>query len=84
VLARLILFVFYNRHISNSNDITAIYGPTVIPMLQECIGVARCIIDGELLVWDTLAGRFEDFGKLKSLGTYRATSQCHLLAFNGQ
>lgn len=29
----------------------------------------RCIIDGELLVWDSLAGRFEDFGKLKSLGT---------------
>lgn len=54
----------------NSNDITAIYGPTVIPMLQECIGVARCIIDGELLVWDTLAGRFEDFGKLKSLAHY--------------
>jgi ATP-dependent DNA ligase len=37
-------------------------------MLIECIGVARCIIDGELLVWDSLAGRFEDFGKLKSLG----------------
>ena len=46
-------------------------------MLQECIGVARCIIDGELLVWDTLAGLFEDFGKLKSLGTYTRPSTCH-------
>lgn len=25
----------------NSNDITSIYGPTLIPMLHECIGVER-------------------------------------------
>lgn len=32
----------------------------------EC--VYRCILDGELAVWDTVAERFEEFGKLKSLG----------------
>jgi len=33
------------------------------------ITISRCIIDGELLVWDSIAGRFEDFGKLKTFGT---------------
>ncbi|KAL6068764.1 DNA ligase, variant 2 [Balamuthia mandrillaris] len=54
----------------NSNDVTAIYGPTLIPHLLASVLVTRCIIDGELLVWDSLTGRFEDFGKLKSLAQY--------------
>eukprot|EP00026_Physarum_polycephalum_P001548 Phypoly_transcript_01550.p1 GENE.Phypoly_transcript_01550~~Phypoly_transcript_01550.p1 ORF type:complete len:948 (+),score=159.21 Phypoly_transcript_01550:87-2930(+) len=58
----------------NSNDVTRIYGDKLIPNLLETIVVDKCIIDGELLVWDTISERFEAFGKLKSLANYMRDS----------
>ena len=52
----------------NSNDVTPIYGQTIIPILLQNITVSECILDGELLVWDSISQRFEDFGKLKTFG----------------
>ena len=54
----------------NSNDVTAIYGKTIIPTILKHVKVAQCILDGELLVWDSLSSRFEDFGKLKTFGEF--------------
>jgi len=33
---------------------------------MQAIKAGRCIIDGELLVWDRYEQRFEDFGRLKA------------------
>ncbi|GAM24471.1 hypothetical protein SAMD00019534_076460 [Acytostelium subglobosum LB1] len=51
----------------NSNDCTYIYANLLGPIVREAVSVDRCIIDGELLVWDTISQRFEEFGKLKTL-----------------
>ena len=52
----------------NSNDVTSLYGPKLIPILMKHITVPKCILDGELLVWDSIAQKYEDFGKLKTFG----------------
>ena len=54
----------------NSNEVTAIYGKKVIPNVLKQVKVNKCIIDGELLVWDNITQKFEDFGKLKTFGKY--------------
>ncbi|MDP2438748.1 MAG: ATP-dependent DNA ligase, partial [archaeon] len=56
----------------NSNDVTSIYGPVALPLLRRCLSpdAPDCIIDGELLVWDSLASRFTDFGSLKTFARY--------------
>eukprot|EP01132_Coremiostelium_polycephalum_P002500 gene2500-3093_t len=51
----------------NSNDCTYIYGNLLAPIVKECVQADRVILDGELLVWDTITERFEEFGKLKTL-----------------
>ncbi|KAF2069812.1 hypothetical protein CYY_008872 [Polysphondylium violaceum] len=51
----------------NSNDSTYIYGNMFNSVVKECVIPEKCIIDGELLVWDSIAQKFEDFGKLKTL-----------------
>ncbi|EFA81882.1 DNA ligase IV [Heterostelium album PN500] len=51
----------------NSNDCTHIYSKLLNPIIKECVTVENCIIDGELLVWDTIVQRYEEFGKLKTL-----------------
>jgi DNA ligase-4 len=43
----------------------------MIPLVLELVRCDRCIIDGELVVWDTIANRFEEFGKLKTFGPTR-------------
>ncbi|EGC36387.1 hypothetical protein DICPUDRAFT_97591 [Dictyostelium purpureum] len=55
---------FYSR---NTNDTTFIYGSLLLPIVKECVLADKCILDGELIVWDTVTQRFEDFGKLKTL-----------------
>lgn len=56
----------------NSNNVTDLYGDKIVPMLQQHIVVSRCILDGELLVWDSITEQFEEFGKLKTFGTYNS------------
>ncbi|KAN0022290.1 hypothetical protein ACTFIU_004466 [Dictyostelium citrinum] len=51
----------------NSNDSTYIYGSMFTPIVKESILAERCILDGELIVWDSISQRFEDFGNLKTL-----------------
>jgi DNA ligase-4 len=45
---------------------------TLIPKLLKHIvpSVRNCIIDGELMVWDTVSGAFEQFGHLKTFANY--------------
>ena len=38
----------------NSNEVTSIYGDKLNPVLMECVTADTCILDGELLVWDTI------------------------------
>lgn len=56
----------------NANDCTSIYGPQLIPTIKELVKVRNCILDGELLIWDKLSERFEEFGKLKTYGMFNA------------
>jgi DNA ligase-4 len=54
-----------------ANEYTEKYG-TLIPMLQRHIkaDVQNCIIDGELMVWDSIKGQLEPFGHLKTFAKY--------------
>ena len=54
----------------NSIDTTRIYGEAMVPLLREHVRAERVILDGELLVWDSLSGHFEPFGKLKTTALY--------------
>ena len=52
----------------NANEVSGWYGPKVLPIIKKHVLVTECILDGELLVWDNISQRFEDFGKLKTFG----------------
>jgi DNA ligase-4 len=56
----------------NSNDVTGIYGEHLSPVIKELVRATKVILDGEILIWDTIAERFEDFGKLKTFGARMA------------
>ena len=58
----------WSHGIRNCNEVTHIYGEKIIPLLLDTISVSCCILDGELLVYDTFTQRFEAFGKLKTFG----------------
>lgn len=55
----------------NCNDVTDLYGDKLIPIIQQYVKVSRCILDGELLVWDSISNQYEAFGKLKSFGKFQ-------------
>ncbi len=50
-----------------ANDVTAEYGESLSHIVQQVVKPLQVIIDGELQVWDSVANRFEDFGKMKTL-----------------
>eukprot|EP00727_Mastigamoeba_balamuthi_P008071 m51a1_g3885 putative dna ligase 4 (896) ;mRNA; r:52842-56103 len=54
----------------NCNNCTHIYGEKLAPVVRDHVAVSRCILDGELLVWDSILQRFEEFGRLKSFANY--------------
>ncbi|KAH3765317.1 DNA ligase IV [Pelomyxa schiedti] len=54
----------------NCNNCSHMYGSKLAPVIRERVVVSSCILDGELIVWDTITERFEEFGKLKSFATY--------------
>ena len=57
----------FSRNLMNC---TKIYGPKLKPAIMKAVTTDNCILDGELLVWDELLGRFEEFGKLKSYAIF--------------
>ena len=59
----------------NCNEITDLYGQLLAPLIHQCVAVSRCILDGELLVYDTLMEQFEEFGKLKTFVKESATQE---------
>lgn len=69
------------------NDITPIYGEKLVPIILEFVKTSQCILDGELLIWDRILERFEEFGKLKTFGNlilwpltfWSSLSCCHSL-----
>lgn len=57
--------------ISNANDVTIEYGEAFTPIVLKAVKAAKVILDGELIVWDSVANKFEAFGNLKSLARNR-------------
>lgn len=57
----------------NSNDATTIY-ESFIPIVKKHILSDEVIIDGELLIWDSILGKKEPFGKLKSFAASSSSS----------
>lgn len=53
---------FYSR---NSHDVTHLYGPKLSPQFDSQI--SSCILDGEVIVWDTLLDTHVQFGKNKTI-----------------
>lgn len=49
----------------NANDVTVQYGPHLNEYILKALAADKCILDGELLLWDSIAGRFEEFGSLR-------------------
>ncbi|KAJ4457452.1 putative DNA ligase 4 [Paratrimastix pyriformis] len=54
----------------NCKDCTGLYHK-FIPIVQKYVSPARCILDGELLVWDRYEQKFEEFGHLKTTAKNR-------------
>jgi DNA ligase-4 len=77
--------VFLQKHLvflRNSNEVTSLYGDKLIPVILSTVQVSRCILDGELVVWDSISERFEDFGKLKTFGNcFEVFSSLLLVSF---
>lgn len=48
------------------NDVTDEYGDHIIPHIKSHVKVSRCILDGELLLWDSNLDRWEPFGQHKT------------------
>jgi DNA ligase 4 len=51
------------------NDVTDEYGLHVIPHVKKLVRTARCILDGELMLWDANLERWEQFGQHKTFST---------------
>lgn len=54
------------------NDVTSEYGEHVIPHVKTLVKVNRCILDGELMLWDANLERWEQFGQHKTFSTQMA------------
>jgi DNA ligase-4 len=57
---------FYSRQ---ANNVSHMYAQFMADVIRERVNITDCILDGELMVWDDLSGRFEDFGKIKGFVT---------------
>ncbi len=55
---------FFTR---NSNNYTRIYGPKISAHIKECVDAQACILDGEMVVWDTLKQQVAPFGLNKHI-----------------
>lgn len=53
--------------VRNANDVTQQYGPYLTEHLLKALKTDKCILDGELLLWDAVANRFEEFGSLRCI-----------------
>jgi ATP-dependent DNA ligase len=53
--------MFFSR---NSNDVTQIYGPKLSSHVKAALdsNVAACVLDGEVIVWDSEYNRAAPFG----------------------
>ena len=52
----------------NGKNYTSLYGPSIIPMIsKQIMNDVDCVLDGEMLVWDSMSHRFDDFGSLKTV-----------------
>lgn len=50
----------------NSNDVTRLYKKYIEKYLINNLNIDNCILDGEIIVWDSKLGKFEEFGNIKS------------------
>jgi hypothetical protein len=55
----------FMSYFSNANDVTQQYGPHLTEHLLKAVKPEKCILDGELLLWDSVANKFEEFGSLR-------------------
>lgn len=52
----------------NCNNFTRLYEPHIGDLIRDKVKCASCILDGELLVYDTILQKFEEFGRIKNFG----------------
>jgi len=58
--------MFFSR---NSNDVTQLYGPKLSSHVKSALAndVAACVVDGEIIVWDSELNRAAPFGQNKTV-----------------
>lgn len=58
--------MFFSR---NSNDVTQLYGPRLSAHVQASLfsNVIACVLDGEIIVWDSELNRQAPFGQNKTV-----------------
>eukprot|EP00697_Spironema_sp_BW2_P013154 gnl/Spiro4/3110_TR1510_c0_g1_i1.p1 gnl/Spiro4/3110_TR1510_c0_g1~~gnl/Spiro4/3110_TR1510_c0_g1_i1.p1 ORF type:complete len:957 (-),score=239.75 gnl/Spiro4/3110_TR1510_c0_g1_i1:47-2917(-) len=62
----------------NAKDYSDLYGKKLAPIIKANVRANRCILDGELLVWDRELLCFEPFGRLKTTALETQSSTKHL------
>lgn len=75
----------------NSVDYTETYQKKMNPIVQENVIAKSCILDGEMMVFDNILGRFKEFGHNKTIAKSDEEEDCNLcfvafdiLYFNGK
>lgn len=59
----------------NCHNFTRLYEPHLGDLIRERVKCANCILDGELLVYDTILQKFEEFGRMKNFGKSKTNTQ---------
>ena len=66
---------FFTR---NSNNYTKLYGPQLYTLLKDNIEAQAAILDGEVIVWDTLKNEAAPFGQNKPVALRTEPLEDHL------
>lgn len=61
----------------NCHNFTHLYEPHLGDLIRDRVKCANCILDGELLVYDTILQKFEEFGRIKNFGNFKRSSHHH-------
>ena len=59
--------MFFSR---NSKDYTKLYGPALADIIRENVFGQAIILDGEIVVWDTIERKVAPFGKNKTVALH--------------
>uniref|UniRef100_A0A0D9W947 DNA ligase n=1 Tax=Leersia perrieri TaxID=77586 RepID=A0A0D9W947_9ORYZ len=68
---------FFSRSFLDHSE----YAAGMSKVIKENILVDRCILDGEMLVWDTVLNRFAEFGSNQEIGFWNLPENCRTSYF---